>query len=109
MLACDVLVCDWSSIAFDFLLLDRPAIFLEVEPPFRKGFSLGPEYRFGAIVDSLEDLLHAMEQVLQRPESYMQMYADSHDRSKRKVYGGLADGNASQRCVQRLSRLTTKS
>ncbi|MEZ5503922.1 MAG: CDP-glycerol glycerophosphotransferase family protein [Halioglobus sp.] len=33
----DVLICDWSSIAFDYLALKRPTIFLEVEPPFKMG------------------------------------------------------------------------
>src|SRR5690606_23748002 len=28
--ACDILVCDWSTIAFDWLLLDRPVFFLDV-------------------------------------------------------------------------------
>ena len=40
LLLTDILIYDWSSIVFDFLLLDRPAIYLDVPPPFRKGFSL---------------------------------------------------------------------
>ncbi|MDX1734974.1 MAG: CDP-glycerol glycerophosphotransferase family protein, partial [Halioglobus sp.] len=53
LLAADMLICDWSSIAFDFLALERPTLFLDVPAPFSNGFSLGPEYRFGRIVDSL--------------------------------------------------------
>ncbi len=104
LLACDALVCDWSSIAFDFLLLDRPAIFLDVEPPFRKGFSLGPEYRYGAVVDSLETMTAALDQVLAHPDTYWQANAARHHGIKQTVYGGLADGKASERCVKRLTR-----
>lgn len=105
--ACDILVCDWSSIAFDFLLLDRPAIFLDVEPPFRKGFSLGPEYRYGAVVGSLEALSDMLEQVLGQSEAYWQVHEASHRDIREAVYGGLDDGHASQRCVQRLLQAVT--
>lgn len=102
--ACDILICDWSSIAFDFLLLDRPAIFLDVAPPFQKGFSLGPEYRYGAVVGCLDSLTEMLWHVLEQPDVYWQTYQDHHHRIRQAVYGGLDDGNASQRCVQRLSR-----
>lgn len=103
--ACDILICDWSSIAFDFLLLDRPAIFLDVAPPFRKGFSLGPEYRYGAVVGCLDSLAGTLQQVLERPDAYWQTYGDHHRRIRQAVYGGLDDGDASQRCVRRLLRI----
>lgn len=104
LLACDVLVCDWSSIAFDFLLLDRPTVFLDVEPPFRKGFSLGPEYRFGPVVDSLPTLLSVLEPALSDPQAYWRTNGERHREIRRRVYGGLDDGGSAARCVQRLSR-----
>lgn len=109
LLACDVLICDWSSIAFDFLLLDRPAIFLDVEPPFRKGFSLGPEYRYGVVVNDLEAMTTALGQILAQPDTYWQANAARHHGIKQAVYGGLADGKASERCIQRLANLFTES
>lgn len=102
LLASNMMICDWSSIAFDFLLLDRPTFFLDVEPPFRKGFSLGPEYRFGKVIGSLHGLLDALERTLVDPEAYWQSQADRHRDIKRRVYGDLADGNASERCLDRL-------
>ena len=96
--ASDVLVCDWSSIAFDFLVLDRPALFLNVEPPFRKGFSLGPEYRFGPIAGSMEELLSQLDRSLDGSDPYAPRRAEIHTR----VYGGLADGRSSARCLARL-------
>lgn len=109
LLACDALVCDWSSIAFDFLLLDRPAIFLDVEPPFRKGFSLGPEYRYGSVTDSLETMVGELGKVLAKPDAYWHVNAARHHGIKQAVYGGLADGKASERCIRRLARFFPKN
>jgi len=108
LLASDVLVCDWSSIAFDFLLLDRPTIFLDVEPPFAKGFSLGPEYRFGAIVASMPELLFRIEQGLARPEEYHREFSARHARIREQVYGEFADGRSARRCLQRLGGFLLK-
>jgi CDP-glycerol glycerophosphotransferase len=102
LLASDILVCDWSSIAFDYLLLDRPTVFLDVEPPFAKGLSLDASYRFGAIAGDMDDLLRLLERYLVDPDSYMQEFAKKHAEIKAKVYGAYADGNASVRCVERL-------
>jgi len=102
LLASDVLVCDWSSIAFDFLLLDRPTFFLDVEAPFRKGFSLGPEFRFGAVVPNLQLLVDSLEQVLRSQERYWSRYGPRHAAIKKVIYGERADGNATDRCVGRL-------
>lgn len=98
LLACDVLICDWSSIAFDFLLQDRPTIFLDVPPPFRKGFSLGPEYRFGPVVSDLDALLTALDEALRAPEAYAPIRREMRDR----IYAQFADGRSTERCVERL-------
>jgi CDP-glycerol glycerophosphotransferase len=102
LLASDVLVCDWSSIAFDFLLLQRPTVFLDVPPPFRKGFSLGPEYRFGAIVRDLPDLMRQVETCVREPESYWRVHAAAHQSIRHEVYGDRADGHSAARCIARL-------
>ena len=102
LLASDILVCDWSSIAFDFLVLGRPTLFLDVEPPFAKGFSLGPEYRFGDIVSGMDALMRALECYLNHPEMYQARFGERCERIRRAVYGDCADGKASARCVERL-------
>lgn len=100
----DVLILDWSSIAFDFLLLDRPTIFLDVPPPFAKGFSLGPEYRFGDVVENMQALLLALDTHLADPKAYIAEHREQHRRAKGVAYGGLADGAAAARYIERLTR-----
>ena len=103
LLASDVLVCDWSSIAFDFLLLDRPALFLDVPTPFEKGLSLGPDFRYGAIIPDLDGLLATLEEALLVPDAYWGRHAADHARVRRLVYAGYDDGHSTQRCLARLS------
>lgn len=102
LLASDMLVCDWSSIAFDFLLLQRPTVFLDVPPPFRKGFSLGPEYRFGAIVRDLPALMRQLETCVREPEAYWRVHAGAHQQTRHEIYGDKADGHSAARCIERL-------
>lgn len=102
----DILVCDWSSIAFDYLLLNRPAIFLDVPPPFRKGFSLSSEYRFGPIVNNMQALQQQLELCLGAPDMYWKENGDKHKAIHSRVYAEIADGLASKRCIKRLQEHT---
>lgn len=102
LLASDILVCDWSSIAFDFLLLDRPTIFLDVPPPFDKGFSLDASYRFGDVVGSLDAMFAALAGCLRSPADYLARHGDAHRAVRRELYDELADGHAAERCCARL-------
>jgi CDP-glycerol glycerophosphotransferase (TagB/SpsB family) len=105
LLASDVLVCDWSSIAFDYLVLDRPTIFLDVPAPFAKGFSLGPEYRFGKIVGDFDTLIAALDAYLGDAMAYQRELGERPRQVREELYGGCADGNATARCVERLQRM----
>ncbi|ERI52240.1 hypothetical protein N878_05310 [Pseudomonas sp. EGD-AK9] len=112
LLVSDVLICDWSSIAFDYLLLDRPTLFLDVPPPFRKGFSLGPEYRFGPVINSLPELLEQLAKALETGQDYWREHGARHRSMRQAIYGTWADGNATQRCLARLDayrRITGES
>jgi CDP-glycerol glycerophosphotransferase len=102
LLVSDVLVCDWSSIAFDFLLLDRPTIFLDVEAPFAKGLSLDASHRFGALARDMNSMLALLERYLREPTAYDEDCGVRAAETKRRVYGGLADGRSAERCVARL-------
>lgn len=103
----DLLISDWSSIVFDFLVLNRPTIFLDVPIPFAKGCTLGPEYRFGRIVQNMDELLNALAVYVRSPTSYLSDYGSKHQSVKDFVYDDYADGRSSERCLQRLEYLLT--
>ncbi len=105
LLETDVLVCDWSSIAFDFLALGRPTIFLDVPPPFKNGFSLGEDYRFGEIVLDMASLSKQLETILLDPESYFLKYASKHDKAISCVYGQKTDGCVALQQLNHLYKL----
>jgi len=98
----DVLICDWSSIAFDFLVLERPTIFLDVSCPFGKGFSLGPEYRYGRIAHSAEDTEAALREALGGAAAGSVPTSHLTRDTKYAVYQGYVDGHSAERCVSRL-------
>ncbi len=102
LLATDILICDWSSIAFDFLVLNRPTLFLDVAPPFSNGFSLGPQYRFGAIISDMSALTASLEQYLSDPSAYQREYQEKHAQTSAYIYGASIDGASARRQLDRL-------
>jgi CDP-glycerol glycerophosphotransferase (TagB/SpsB family) len=108
LLVSDVLICDWSSIAFDYLLLDRPTLFLDVPPPFRKGFSLGPEFRFGPVVTKIEELVAALEGALRNLKEYESTFSPIRQEIRSRVYGRFADGSAAERCGDRAEQIFSR-
>jgi CDP-glycerol glycerophosphotransferase len=105
LLASDLLVCDWSSIAFDFLLLSRPTVFLDVPAPFAKGFSLDASFRFGAVVGDMAAMCERIETFLRDPAAYAAAHDPTPSAIRNAVYGDCADGMATARCLARLRRL----
>lgn len=101
----DVLVSDWSSIVFDFLALERPTIFMNTSPPFAKGFSYGPEYRFGPVVSDFLELTDNLRRSCEHPEDVLAEYGEEMRRVAREVYGDYLDGRAAQRYVHEIERL----
>jgi len=105
LLISDVLICDWSSIAFDYLLLDRPTVFLDIPAPFPKGYTLGPEYRFGAVVQSLEALCARVDAYLRDAGAYRREFGVRAAAVRAAAYDDRADGHAAERYVERLRGL----
>ena len=98
----DVLICDWSSIAFDYLALARPVIFLDVEPPFKNGFSLGPEFRYGDIAGCMKTLTHSLNEILSQPEEFLHARNEKYAQVTREAYGENTDGTASAKQLEHL-------
>lgn len=106
LLETDILICDWSSIAFDFAALYRPAIFLDVPPPFRNGLALGKEYRFGLIIDNMDSLARALSNCLIDPGMYQREYADKQNRIVSELYAEETIGGAGRLQIERLIELS---
>lgn len=102
-----VLLCDWSSIAFDFLATKNPTLFLDVKPPFKEGYSLGPEYRFGAVVKNMDELNANLAQALASPALYWERFGQAHASITDAVYSDNADGKAGARQLERLTWLAS--
>lgn len=95
----DVLITDWSSIANDFILLDRPIIFLDVELPVQE-FKLTPNDRVGYIVKDKKEFFEKLQEAIDRPK----LFERKRKTLIRKLYKHL-DGNSSKRCAQEIIKL----
>jgi len=105
LISSDILICDWSSICFDFLPLKRPTIFLDVPPPFPKGFTLTPSFRFGCVVSSKSQLAERLEMYLISPDSYNNHYKNKIRDVSNFVYGESLDGESCSRYSHELQNL----
>lgn len=105
LLQSDILIYDWSSIAFDFLLLDRPAIYFDVAPPFRKGFSLDGSYRYGEAVIDLAEFKSAMAKVVEISKTGLPSIDEHRKKIKTLVYEHYADSLSSARACREALRI----
>lgn len=105
LLISDIMVCDWSSIAFDYLLLKRPTIFINIPPPFKNGLSIPASFRYGHVIDSAAELFESISVYLQSPQVYFDEYEDKVNSITNKVYDFYPDGNATIRCYERLQKM----
>jgi CDP-glycerol glycerophosphotransferase (TagB/SpsB family) len=101
----DILITDWSSIAFDMMVLDKPIVFLDVPAPFKNGFSLPPSYRAGDTVRSCSELSKCLSQILSNEMSYMQKHWQRYQEIKHDVYDDTLDGKSAERYLKRLEEV----
>jgi len=101
----DILICDWSSISFDYLALNRPTIFLDVAPPFKYGLSLGKEYRFGKVAADMDSLCSTLSVILEFPEKYFEEQGSKHEEVCAEVYGENRAGDTACRQLTHLENL----
>ena len=91
----DALVTDYSSVYFDYLLLDRPVAFYayDREEYDESGFHFDyDEVSPGPVVETFEELLGALEDVLSSPDTY----ADERERVRQLAFDH-AEGHAAER------------
>jgi len=105
----DLLVCDWSSISLDYMLLRRPTIFLDVPAPFDKGFSLPPTYRVGPICKSITHLERELTTLLSRPSVYLSDYGSRLDQAIEDLYGPSPIPPAAPKYIETIETLLASS
>ncbi|MCW5590933.1 MAG: CDP-glycerol glycerophosphotransferase family protein [Burkholderiales bacterium] len=105
----DVLVSDVSSMATQFLALDRPLVRLLDVARARASSAFDPgatEWQLGPVsttVGRREDLAAAVKRALSGPEP--PDVAARRARLREELFGTLADGRAGERIAQRLAQL----
>jgi len=96
LFAADILVTDYSSIANDYIVLDRPMVYLEPDYElFEDGFIAPPSFRAGDIVNNKEEFFAAVVNSLEDPQKY--------SARRREIAGKLhvsLDGRSTERAAQ---------
>lgn len=101
-LVADILITDYSSVLFDFAVLERPILFyaydLEEYKNDIRGAYLDYEKEVpGEIIKTQDELFSALENIKELKEKYK----ESLSRFKEK-YAPLDDGNAAKRIVEKI-------
>jgi len=99
----DVLITDWSSIAFDFMLVRKPIVFVACPNPYKK-FCFTAEERAGAIVKNQEELLNVLSDSLGDPKVFIKKYSSNFDKILNKAFL-YKDGKTSERCIKEIRNL----
>jgi CDP-glycerol glycerophosphotransferase (TagB/SpsB family) len=97
----DILITDYSSIYFDFLLLDRPIIFYTPDyGTYVEIRGVHPNYEnviAGPRVNEFEELLEQLESHMNGVDEYSERRQEIRDR-----FFEYADGNASKRILEKV-------
>ena len=104
LVVADVLVTDYSSIFYDYLVLDRPIIHLATdieEYGSRRGFLVDPHEDFaGPVVQTQADLIDAVEEALGDSRLYSATRAILN-----QTHNPHEDGGSTERVATRMLRL----
>lgn len=104
----DILITDYSSIYHDFLLLDRPMLFVPYDYDDYKeqrGFVYDYyEYLPGPAIDSFADFMHELSVAVETPEKY----ANERERLRDKVHT-YQDSHSSKRVAELIEKQISES
>ena len=96
----DMLLTDWSSIAFDYILLDRPTLFLDILDSFENGTYNENLLRFG-IRTNRKNLGDYINKYLSNIDLYFD--ESKHNESKNVLYDNT-DDISSNNYVKRIEK-----
>lgn len=105
MLASSILITDWSSIATDFHVLERPVVYWDRPSPF-DSYRLDPSDRVGPVVDTPAAIIDALELASDRAR-YDGVYGERRRGLLEKAHGAGLDGGASERVLAAVRSVVT--
>jgi CDP-glycerol glycerophosphotransferase (TagB/SpsB family) len=95
----DVLITDWSSIATDYLALDRPIVYLDRPAPRAHLAPLDAKDRVGAIVASPQQLALAISEAVTNSTAYREPFSADRAKTVEKAWGASLDGRSGERTL----------
>ena len=101
MKSCDAMITDYSTIAFDFMLLDRAIGYtLDDMQDYTIGFSVDNplEYMPGTKINNMEDYLDFIEDI----RNGIDRFQGERHKINSMIHGDFIDGNNSERLIELL-------
>ena len=98
----DILITDWSSIALDYILLDRPVFFLDVPNPFKDGALDDEILRFGEKIFQSQ-LNTKLEVYINDTDLYFQNN-ENQKKIKYKIHDIGLDGESANRYLDTINK-----
>ena len=108
LIVTDVLITDWSSIAFDFMLTKKPIIYIDTPDPFNGKFWFKAEDRVGKIAKNERELIASIADALTNPKTFMKSYSKKLQSILHKAFT-YRDGKSTERVVEIILKLVMKS
>ena len=101
----DILITDWSSLAFDFLHTHRPLLFLDSPVSYPRRFLIGPEHRPGPKIRHVDGLLNHLGELLHSPSILETEFGKQSTELLNRVSPPEIRGKVGKVQVERLSRI----